>query len=60
MTYMYNVHINMQKKKKIEKKKIRHTHSYKYFYHSMQAIVNQNFIPIRYVCIRTYFPMMNK
>lgn len=59
MTYMYNVHINMQKKK-IEKKKIRHTHSYKYFYHSMQAIVNQNFIPIRYVCIRTYFPMMNK
>ena len=56
---MYNVHINMQKKK-IEKKKIRHTHSYKYFYHSMQAIVNQNFIPIRYVCIRTYFPMMNK
>ena len=55
---MYNVHINMQKKN--EKKKIRHTHSYKYFYHSMQAIVNQNFIPIRYVCIRTYFPMMNK
>ena len=58
MTYMYNVY--QYAKKKIEKKKIRHTHSYKYFYHSMQAIVNQNFIPIRYVCIPTYFPTMNK